>query len=203
MAKKSNGKNTEKNPPAGVSPKQSSSALRILGDIWRSPMFKLPFALTMITAVSALALGFINSTTAPIIEENAKAQMGDALMVVMNTAVPPFEEAGEGVYIAKDASGNVIGYCVQEFSSGFDPSPIEMLVGMNADGTVRKVHIIAMSETPGLGTRARDEQFLKQFEGRSGTGEVPVDAISGATVTSKAVAKGVQRALIRADEITN
>ena len=73
-----------------------------------------------------------------------------------------------------------------------------MMVGVDKNGAVLGVSIISHAETPSLGAVAADktsagESFRNQFVGQSGT--VTVEAISGATITSKAVAAGVDAAL--------
>ena len=74
---------------------------------------------------------------------------------------------------------------------------ITMLVGVNNEGRVTGLMVRQISETFGLGARARtDAGFLSQFLGTSGEAAVgdTVDAITGATVTSKAVTKAVNSA---------
>ena len=180
-----------------------TSAARVLKAIWNSEIFKLPFAILAITAVAAFLLGIINAQTAPVIAQNEKAQINDALLAAVDGAAAPFEEKSEGLFIARDVSGKELGYCVHVYTGGFDPSPIEMVVSIGTDGVVKRALIVSMSETPGLGTKANDEDFLSQFTGKSGVSEIKVDAISGATVTSKAVARGVQMALAAVAEYEN
>lgn len=73
-----------------------------------------------------------------------------------------------------------------------------MMVGVDLDGLVTGVSIVKMTETPGFGTRATSESwFLSQFAGQSAAVELGngVDALSGATVTSRAIAGGVRIAV--------
>ena len=75
---------------------------------------------------------------------------------------------------------------------------VVLLVGVDNDGTVTGLTVRQMEETWGLGARAlTDADFLIQFLGTDGTAEVGgnVDAITGATVTSKAVTRGVNAAV--------
>ena len=75
--------------------------------------------------------------------------------------------------------------------------PMTLLVGVDADGRVTGVTVRDLVETPGLGGSVRqDAAFLAQFLGTTGNAEVGgnVDALTGATVTSRAVAKGVNAA---------
>ena len=98
----------------------------------------------------------------------------------------------------KDAQGKTVGYCIKVEPSGFG-GKISMMVGIGTDGEIQGVKITSMSETPGLGAKA-DDNWLSQFTGKkanisvikSGTAkDSEINAISGATITSKAVAEGV------------
>ena len=91
----------------------------------------------------------------------------------------------------------LLGYCVQVTVQGFN-GEIRLLVGVTPEGEVTGVVVLDEQESKGLG--AEREEFLAQFSGRSGTitvnqGRNAVDAVSGATITSQAVAEGVSTAL--------
>lgn len=75
---------------------------------------------------------------------------------------------------------------------------IELLVGVNNEGRVMGLTVRDLEETPGLGANVRtDAEFLVQYLGTAGEAETgtTVDAITGATVSSKAVTKGVNAAV--------
>lgn len=103
---------------------------------------------------------------------------------------------GETFYVAMDLGGNCIGYVFSLTSTQGYGGNIELMAGYTNDGTVSGVSILSISETPGLGMRA-GEVLIPQFEGqkvnaftytksgKSAPGEI--DAISGATITTKAV----------------
>lgn len=85
------------------------------------------------------------------------------------------------------------GYVVETVTDGYVGS-ICLLVGIRADGQVTGVTIRDLTETRGLGANAlRDPAFLAQFLGTDGG--APLDAMTGATVTSKAIAAGVRAAV--------
>ena len=97
------------------------------------------------------------------------------------------------------------GYVVEVTPSGFGGT-IDMVVGVGTDGTVTGVSIISMSETSGLGANASKESFRSQFVGKSGVLAVSkdggeIDALTGATITSRAVTSGVNTALVVASEM--
>lgn len=107
------------------------------------------------------------------------------------------------VYEGKDDSGKTVGYCVKATPVGYG-GKISMIVGISTDRKVTGVDIVSMSETPGLGARADDESFYNQYIGKSGKvgvkksgtpNENEISAISGATITSKAVTEGINAAL--------
>lgn len=110
-------------------------------------------------------------------------------------------EACYAVY-AKTEFRSLVGYCASVTASGFG-GDISMMVAVSQEGDVLGVEIVSMSETPGLGSRAGEQEHLAQYVGTPnhvilGGGVVlgeDVDAISGATISSKAVNEGVNRAL--------
>ena len=81
---------------------------------------------------------------------------------------------------------------------------IRVTVGIKADGTVNGVSILSISETAGLGMKATEPAFYEQYQGKQaekfyvskdgGDGE-PIDALSGATITSRAMTGAVNAAL--------
>ena len=94
---------------------------------------------------------------------------------------------------------------VEVTPSGFGGT-IDMVVGVDMTGAVTGVSIISMSETSGLGANASKDSFRSQFVGKSGTLAVSkdggeIDALTGATITSRAVTSGVNTALIVAGEM--
>ena len=111
---------------------------------------------------------------------------------------------GDTFYLAKDKEEQVLGYVFNLISSQGYGGNIELMVGFFVDGTVSGVSILSISETPGLGMRA-EEVLIPQFagqkvssfsytkSGKSAPGEI--DAISGATITTKAVTETVNMGL--------
>ena len=99
---------------------------------------------------------------------------------------------------ALDSSGQLAGWGVRVGPRGYG-GPIQMVVGLDRDGLVTGVMIVTMNETPGLGTRVRDEpDHLKQYEGLDAaqmeTEIKQVDAITGATKSSRGIRHGVEAA---------
>ena len=105
------------------------------------------------------------------------------------------------VNTALDASGNVIGYVITVTAKDGSQSSITFSVGIQNDGTVNGYSITDISETPGLGMKAQEEDFYSQFEGKNvdsfvvvkttPSADNEIESISGSTITSKAMANGV------------
>ena len=169
--------------------------------------------LCAITLVVALALGAVNAVTAgPIAEQNAQ-KIKDSLENVMPGAESEQIDVPEGTTVTtetKNATSVTIlsaykmtkdgadaGYCVEVGPTGFGGA-VDTMVGIDSDGKVTGISVIsASSETPGLGARSTEPEFQAQFAGQVGT-EVAVakdggsiDALTGATITSRAASEGV------------
>lgn len=196
--------------------KQQSTFLYIL---------RLSLTLLIITAVMAALLAGVNGITAQRIAEAKEEKTKAAIEKVLPDAVYIDEfllgsirglETPDriiNVYMAYDdvkscdpsTSGTFTGeMAVAVAVPGFD-GEITMMVGISAEGTVLGISIISHTETAGLGAmaaadNAKGEAFRAQFVGMSGTLAVTkdgggVDALTGATITSRAVVEGVNVAL--------
>lgn len=164
-------------------------------------VLRLTLTLLLITGIVAAALAGVNAVTNEAIAGNQEKKTQDALAVVLPgvQALKKVELSGDtGIISEVYASGNH--YAVKVLPSGFDGA-VTMMVGI-ADGKVTGISVISHTETPGLGAvaaaqNAKGEAFRSQFVGQEGTLEVgnQIDALSGATITSKAVTTGVNAAL--------
>ncbi|MCI8477175.1 MAG: RnfABCDGE type electron transport complex subunit G [Oscillospiraceae bacterium] len=161
---------------------------------------QLAVILFAISAVCALLLGLVNLITADAIQKAKDEKTQKAMAEVLTAdSYEQVEYTGgdalvQAVYQAGDA-----GYVVQVTPSGFG-GVINMMVGVGTDGNVTGVSIISMSETSGLGTNAKKETFRDQYTGQPGPFSVTKDggqinAITGATITSRAVSTGVNAAV--------
>lgn len=107
---------------------------------------------------------------------------------------------------ALDASGNVLGYVVNVISHEGSQADIAFSVGIQNDGTLNGYSITSISETPGLGVLVQEEPFYSQFEGKTEetytvvktapAGENEIQAVTGATISSRAVTNGVNACLV-------
>lgn len=168
---------------------------------------KLGFTLFLFTAISALILAYSNGVTAPEIAKVEEQIKTEARMEIL-PAADAFE-AVEGVEGAKEvykgtAGGETVGYTLSMVTSGYG-GDVELAVGISNEGTVTGIKIIKHTETPGLGANATLPAFQDQYKGKSVSEVIEVvktppsadneiQAITGATITSRAVTKAVNEA---------
>ena len=175
-------------------------------------IFKVAGTLTAISLVVALLLGLTNMLTADKIAAINKQKTEAALAKVVSAADCEFPNDQGGklseVYEVQ-SGGDTIGYAFKVTASGSQGN-IVMIVGVDTDLTVTGVSIVKASETAGIGSKVMDNEAtsagtgaLDQFVGKSGAGTLVVkqniDAVTGATVSTKGVTKGVNAALAAAE----
>lgn len=160
-------------------------------------MVRYGFILALICLVAAGSLAAVNALTRPKILAAALAEENEALNQVMPLAskFTPVKEAGDEkilYYRAFDAQDKLIGYILKAEGKGYS-SVIETLAGVFTDGKISAIKIIALNETPGLGMRVAEEGFTGQFKGKDSIDLTGVNAITGATISSKAVMDSVMQ----------
>ena len=168
-------------------------------------VLRLAGTLLVISMVVALALAGVNSVTAPAIEklnaEKTQAAIEAVLPGGFDTEVTDFADA-TGI-VSKVYQGEA-GYAVEVGPGGFD-NTITMMVGIDNEGKVLGISVVSHTETAGLGAVAAaktsaGEAFRGEFVGATGSVAVTkdggeVEAITGATITSRAICVGVNAAL--------
>ena len=162
---------------------------------------KVTLSLLLICMAVAGLLAAVNGLTADVIAANAQKEREAAVAAIFPAMTSMQDAAGEwpadvcGVF-AIYQNGEPIGYAVDLNTRGYG-GEINMTVGIGTDGTVCGVRVISHSETPGLGSRATLASYLDNFigVGESLTVKEDVDAISGATVSSRAIVNGINLAL--------
>ena len=161
---------------------------------------QLAAILFAISAVCALLLGLVNLITAEPIQKakDEKTQKAMAEVLAADSYQQIDYTGGDALVQAVYQAGDA-GYVVQVTPSGFG-GVIDMMVGVGADGNVTGVSNISMSETSGLGSNAKKETFRTQYTGQPGPFAVTKDggqinALTGATITSRAVSSGVNAAV--------
>ena len=167
-------------------------------------VLRLTLTLLVIAAIVAAALAIVNQITAPIIAQANREKVQKAIALVLpggsDEEITDFTDAtGLVSKVYKGANG----YALEVTPSGFDGA-VTMMVGIT-DGQVQGISIVSHTETAGLGAvaaanTAAGNAFRDQFIGLSGSVSVTkdggsVDALTGATVTSRAICSGVNAAL--------
>ncbi len=169
-------------------------------------ILRLGITLFLITAVVAAALALVNQITAPRIAAIQEQKTQEAINAVLpgggELMAPGTYDSQGGLVTALYASD--AGYAVQVTPSGFGGA-ITMMVGISSEGKILGIQVVSHTETAGLGDVAAastpaGEAFRGQFVGLEGELSVAkdggaIDQITGATVTSRAVTKGVNAAL--------
>ena len=166
----------------------------------------LGFKLFLLAAVAGLALGLTNMVTAGAIEEQQIKAAEAARKAVLPTA-ETFTEATapEGMkdaFAGYDASGALVGKTGTIVTKGYG-GEIEITVGIDQNGAVTGVSIggSSFAETAGLGARAKEPWFMEQFIGKAAPIAIAkdggeIDAITSATITSRAVTNAVDDAVL-------
>jgi len=165
-------------------------------------ILKYVFVLTLFCGVAGALLSLVYDLTAPRIEAQRQKMEEDGLHMVFPGTYRITPKAD--YYEAVDEEGRLAGYVIKVKSHGYS-SDIEMLVGLRRENTkelkVTGVKILAQAETPGLGSRVESRAFLDNLHGRVSRtlrlkkdgGEL--DAITGATITSRAVIDGLRKSI--------
>lgn len=165
-------------------------------------MKKIPafMTLTIITLIAAALLAITDSITREPISLAAIA-VSDAARLAVLPAATSFEQVESAVDVdalyVGSAGGQVIGHTAAITVQGYG-GEVELTVGMDVQGVLTGLSVGGsnFAETAGLGSKAKEPEFTSQFIGKTvpvALGE-SIDAISGATITSRAVVEGVNRA---------
>lgn len=179
--------------------------------------------LTAFTLALGLILGFVYEITkTPIAKANEEAAREAYQTVFENAdsftaqeydkeqanklvADAGYSDTIDDIELAADESGNALGYVITVTAKDGSQGSITFSVGITNDGTVNGYSITDIAETPGLGMKAEEEEFYSQFQGKkvsdftvvkqTPSAENEIEAITGSTITSKAMANGCNAAL--------
>jgi len=183
-------------------------------------MIKLGLVLMLVTLVAAVALGLVNSRTAPVIaiqkelrKQNAMNEVagnlspGDSLAFDSLT-VPGLEnpyaicdETLSIVAVSVPPDTAAVGYVFIAYGKGYS-STIQTMVALQLDGTISNTTILFQQETPGLGANIETpSKLIEHFNGLRAGGCIltkdggGIDAMTGCTITSRAVANSIRSGL--------
>jgi electron transport complex protein RnfG len=178
----------------------------------KDTFINMVISLFAITIIAGFSLGFVNDLT---VGPKAKAKLEkkvNALKLVLPTfdnnpvddiqlVQSEFAKDSVEMYPAFSESNFVGAAVIGSTEKGFS-GLIKIMVGFTEDGNIKNIEVLEQKETPGLGTKMKDENFLAQFREKNPStfnlkvtkdgGEV--DALTGATITSRAFGEAVQMA---------
>lgn len=177
-----------------------------------SSLKNMILTLLTITLVASLAVGVVYRVTAGPIAEAKAAKITQAIAKVL----PPFDnrpgdsvqalaiDGGEIKIYQGTRQGQTVGYAIETFSNNGFGGIIRLMAGFLPDGTIYRVETLSQSETPGLGDKMEKTKsdFALQFDNKTpGTFRLSVkkdggdvDAITAATISSRAYTDAVARA---------
>ena len=187
-------------------------------------IIKNTLILTAITLVAGILLGLVYEITKEPIALAKEAAKKEAYQQVMadadafeglelvEDAIKQVEETVESSgcsineLVEAKANGETVGYVVTTTTSEGYGGEIQISVGILTDGTVNGVAILSIGETAGLGMKATEEEFYGQYAGKNvelfsvtktgASADHEIDALSGATITSNAMTKAVNSAVV-------
>ena len=163
-------------------------------------------SLVLISIAMSAALAFVYLKTKEPIENAAKKKEAEAIKQVL----PEFNSDPASAMTVKNGvtvynlnrDDQPVGYAVKSSTEKGFGGHIEIMAGFLPDGTIYNVSVLSHKETPGLGTKMNEPKFSEQFKGKNPAdftlkvkkdgGEV--DAITAATISSRAYCDALQRA---------
>lgn len=188
-----------------------------------SESIKNTISLMLITLIAGLLLGAVYEITKePIRKENQRAKeeaykavFADAdafedVKIDEDKVAKALDEKGLDATINEamkvlDKSGQQIGYVLTVTDHEGYGGDIQFAMGVQSDGTLNGISFLSIGETAGLGMKAKEDTFRKQFEGKKtdqivytkngAKADNEIDALSGATITTNAVTNGVNAGL--------
>lgn len=175
-------------------------------------MIHMGMFLFIIAAISGILLACTESITAPLILENRlkleQQARQEVLPAAKNFTAAEFKDEAASATIPYFAGfneqGQLAGVVIKVAPKGY-AGPIEMVLGLDFTGKISGVKILSQKETPGLGTKLSEKVFVEPFKKLLAEKPAPVfmvkkdggdvDAITAATISSRAFCSGVRSAL--------
>lgn len=173
-------------------------------------IFKVAINLIVTCLVSGVIIGLVYFVTAPIAAEKNEMMKQESMKALVSDADNFKEVSGQKEWFTAEKGGKVIAYVVPGETKGYGGA-IKMLVAVTPDGKVVDYTILSANETPGLGDNAAKEPFKSQFKGKSAealtvvkdpSNKENIQAMTGATISSKAVTLGIKEAVEKVVQFT-
>ena len=170
-----------------------------------SQLLKFGLILGLICLIATLILAVTYEITKPKIDEQLRVEEQAALKRIIPDADSFIKKSiGDTEYFDALKGGEHVGYCLRITGTGYSGF-IRMVVGINDAGVIRGLEVLEHQETPGLGARIneikpgeKEPWFLRQFRNKNAATiavRKNIDAITGATISSKAVTDAVRKAV--------
>ncbi len=185
-----------------------------------STLVNMVVVLFVITLAAGISLGFVNDLT---LEPKARARLAKKVKA-LNIVLPQYDNNPVSEVIklkieeAKDSTefypasrdSLFVGGAVTGASEKGYSGLVKLMVGFELDGSIKNIAVLEQKETPGLGTKMKGDKFLRQYRGKNPAtfdlkakkdgGEV--DALAGATISTRAFSEATQQAYDVYKEIT-
>lgn len=159
--------------------------------------------LALICMVASGLLAGVNYFTQALIIAQAQKEQDASLKEILPQG-QYFEpvKSGEDIiyYKAHNKEGKLVGFAFKAQVKGYS-SLIETMVGMTQAGAITAIKILSQNETPGLGSRITESSFISRFTNKSIPALSEVQAISGATISSRAVIDSVKKKATEIQEL--
>mgnify|MGYP003552939950 FL=1 len=177
----------------------------------KDTLLNMFIAMFVISVVSGGVLGVVYNATKEPIAAAETAKKTEAIKNVLpefnelkeTTIKSELEDAELPFHLAYDSDNNFIGAAVETFTNKGFSGNISLMVGILADGTVNNISVLQHAETPGLGSKMSEPSFKDQFNNKHADSfnfnvkkdGGDVDAITAATISSRAFCDAVNRAI--------
>ncbi|ERT56503.1 MULTISPECIES: RnfABCDGE type electron transport complex subunit G [Megasphaera] len=174
-----------------------------------SSIFKIALNLILTCLVSGCIIGAVYFVTGPIAKVKAEQMKQESMKALVPTADSFVPVANEKDTFIAQKGGQKVAFIIPTEPKGYG-GPIKMLTAVSSDGAVMDYTMLEANETPGLGDRAAKDPFRGQFKGKKIDAlEVTKDhsdtkhiqAMTGATISSRAVTLGVKEAVEKAAQL--
>jgi len=150
--------------------------------------------LFLICFIAGLLLSFVYAITYEQINKRVKKELNITVKQFFpQTEITEELKSNEIIYYRVfDKEKNLLGYVFICETKGYT-STIKAIVGVEPSGKIKEIKILEQNETPGIGTRITEREFLNSFIGK--TKKDKIDTISGATISSQSIIKAVKESL--------
>jgi len=177
-----------------------------------STLVNMLVSLLIVTFISGMSLSFVNELTK---EPKAKVKLEQKINA-LKQVLPNFDNNPvlDKILVKKEnvkdsveiypayIKGSKVGFAVVGSTKKGFSGLIKLIVGFDTIGVIKNIVVLEQKETPGLGTKMKDEKFIKQYRKKNPSkinlkvtkDGGKIDALTGATITSRAFTEAVQMA---------